>query len=158
MHHYETHAMSHIRRARAVWIDITQDFSSLFMFGSDIHKPMMGAVYYGPPLRVVTQRLTTEAGYLAAMHEVGHINSGHTELTKELQGPWNPEYRRRIVGLEAEAWHWAFTNALPVSDSTVELAVQAFKSYIRDFGWGEWTPADLPDVMAAHFDREAVAA
>lgn len=158
MNDYHTHAMHHIEAVGAVWSDITDNFMALMAFGPDIYRPMMGGVYEGEPLLIVSHALNLDTGYLAAMHEVGHLASGHLEVVARLQGPWNPEFRRTIVGLEAEAWRWAFANALPVSDRAVELAVQAFQTYLNDFGWGSFSPADLPDVMATHFTRKAVAA
>jgi hypothetical protein len=74
----------------------------------------------------------SQRGYVAGLHEFGHVAHGHLEDYTRL-------YATRILEAECEAWQWALDNLRePLKPETVKRYFKdpdtGLRSYIRDYG------------------------
>lgn len=59
-----------------------------------------------------------KVAYFAALHELGHVGSGH--LLPGAPSPWSSE----VVETEAEAWDWALRHAQEEPDEEVRFHIR----------------------------------
>src|SRR5690242_8977656 len=144
---YRLDAFEHMEELGAYWRNIQDDFQAYLLSPFDVGNPRFGITY--SDLGVSSMPIVDETTYMTAMHETGHIANGHIQKFQRCRR----ELRRVIVRWEAEAWAWAFDNAIsPPSESAVEGAVLSFRSYLvpEQFEWTEDDLDALPDAMKRH--------
>ena len=91
------------------------------------------ALFRFPPKRIeIFDWNEDQLGYVAGLHEFGHMAHGHADDFQE-------SYVKRILEAECEAWQWALDNLRePLKPETVKRYFKdpdtGLRSYIRDYG------------------------
>lgn len=160
---YRVDALLHINRLKARWLDIREDFSAIFIASPvDLARQNFGYTERRDGHMVVsTHPIENEIVYMTAMHEIGHIASGHFEMDSR-------EFLRlkeqRLVLWEIQAWQWAFANSIiPFTGELLDNAVWALGTYLRDYSlhreekWYDLLPTEMLEHPAL-YRREFVAA
>lgn len=97
--------------------------------------------------RIVTPPVLGEQTYFAALHEIGHVVSGHNGNTRAIES--KSGWSRVTLNEEGEAWNWALDNALHApSKDAARMASDFLHSYWRNRnpsvkrGSGQYARAD----------------
>lgn len=160
---YRVDALLHINRLKARWLNIQEDFDAIFIASpTDLARENFGYTERRDGHMVVsTHPIQNEVVYMTAMHEIGHIASGHFEMDPH---EFRSTKRRRLVLWEIQAWQWAFANSIiPLTGELLDNAVWALGTYLRDHSlhledeWYDLLPAEMLEHPAL-YRRELVAA
>ena len=143
-HDYKADVEQWMQRFDVHWYDIRDDLQALQMYGFRLLVDnSLGMVEFRYDLltnrmqqRIKTHPVETEDAYFAAMHELGHVaNEDWKRLPTASWGKVLPHEAANLLRAEAEAWAWAYENAIVTPSDYVLQSTQAgFYSYIRDYG------------------------
>lgn len=115
-------------------------------------EPRQGvASAFGPMVGIALHSVEDEIDYAVAMHELGHVYSGHLDW---MQPPGH--HIGRLLDIEAEATSWAYNHArFPLGDAARLHSRSALASYLRghpdyQVGWPAWTLHPSVNAPAGH--------